>query len=111
VYDSAAPDKATYPEHFSKVRGLHRLIILRALRPDKIIPATQDFIVMIMGQQFIEPPTFDLPGSFADSNNCAPLIFVLSPGSDPTVALLKFGADKSFTGARIQTISLGQGQV
>jgi dynein heavy chain len=111
LYDSTTPYKFPYPVPFDTITGLDKLVILRTLRPDKMVPAVQDYIVQYFGQQFIEPPTFDLPGSFADSNCCAPLIFVLSAGSDPMAALLKFSEDKGFSGGRIQTISLGQGQV
>jgi len=37
-----------------------------------------------MGRRFIEPPPFDLPGSYKESSAVTPLLFILSTGSDPT---------------------------
>ncbi|VDO59715.1 unnamed protein product [Schistosoma margrebowiei] len=110
MYDDLTPHRFPIPGEFSKLDGLEKLVLLRCIRPDKVIPGVQDFIVQNLGQQFIEPPTFDLPSSFADSNCCSPLIFILSPGADPMNALIKFGIDIGYTRDRIQTISLGQGQ-
>uniref|UniRef100_A0A8C2U835 Dynein axonemal heavy chain 3 n=1 Tax=Coturnix japonica TaxID=93934 RepID=A0A8C2U835_COTJA len=110
IYDSVRPHKENFPDAWNTVTGLDRLVILRCLRPDKIVPAVQQFIVENMGRTFIEPPTFDLGQSYGDSNCCAPLIFVLSPGADPMAGLLKFADDVGMGGANIQTVSLGQGQ-
>ncbi|XP_071813132.1 dynein axonemal heavy chain 3-like isoform X2 [Apostichopus japonicus] len=110
VYDSATPNQSAYPGPWDSLKGLSRRIVLRCLRPDKMVPAIQDFIIENMGRNYIEPPTFDLAGSFADSHCCAPLIFILSPGADPMAGLLKFAEDRGMGGNKIQTISLGQGQ-
>ncbi|XP_058476444.1 dynein axonemal heavy chain 3-like [Solea solea] len=110
LYDSGHPHKAQLPDQWNKLEGMCRMIVIRCFRPDKLVPAVQDFIQDNMGRAFIEPPSFDLAGSYKDSNCCSPLIFVLSAGSDPTAGLLRFADDLEMGGGKTQTISLGQGQ-
>jgi len=46
-----------------------------------------------MGKKFITPPPFDLEFSIKDGTPYTPLIFILSPGADPRLEILKT-ADK-----------------
>ncbi|XP_024913275.1 dynein heavy chain 3, axonemal-like [Cynoglossus semilaevis] len=110
LYDSGHPHQEQLPDKWNELKGMIRMVVIRCFRPDKLVPAVQDFIQDNMGRSYIEPPTFDLEGSYKDSNCCSPLIFVLSPGSDPTAVLLKFADDVEMGGGKTQTISLGQGQ-
>ena len=110
LYDSAEPQDFPLPKPYDAKNDLERLTILRCFRMDKLIPAVQYFIQNNVGKEFIEPPPFDLASSYDDSQAGTPLIFILSPGSDPMDGLMKFANDKGLTGSKLQTISLGQGQ-
>jgi dynein heavy chain, axonemal len=85
-------------------------MVLRCLRPDRMTISITNFIILKMGKKFVEPPPFDLGSSYADSNCCSPLIFILSPGADPMTELLRFSESKGMSGNKVTSISLGQGQ-
>jgi dynein heavy chain len=89
--------------------AFQKLCVLRCFRPDKMVPAIQDYIRTELGAQFIDPPSFNLQRCYDDSDATAPLVFVLSVGADPMAELLKL-ADKLGKGKKLHTVSLGQGQ-
>jgi len=110
-YDLLNPQDHSFPPPFEhEGENLKKLVILRCVRTDKLVAAVQAFIIHHMGTFFVEPPPFDLQSSYDDSSNVTPLIFVLSPGSDPMAGLIKFAEDCGISKKNLMTISLGQGQ-
>ncbi|XP_068140477.1 dynein axonemal heavy chain 7 [Drosophila tropicalis] len=111
-FDSKTPqDNQSIPKEWSKrLSVFQKLLLLRCFRPDKLVPAVLNFVSGELGPNFVDPPQFDLMASFADSHCCVPLIFILTPGSDPTATLLKFAEDQGFGTNRLFSLSLGQGQ-
>lgn len=110
IYDSNEPETEELPAPWeNKLTPFQKLIVVRLLRPDKIKVSVSKFVEEQMGAKFILPPPFDISKSFAESNSLCPLIFILSAGTDPMAALVKFAEIKGFSD-KFQSISLGQGQ-
>ena len=85
------------------------MLVIKALRPDKVTDAMQVFVASKLGQRFIEPLTTDLSVVYKDSSPTSPLVFVLSTGTDPAKSLNDFADIMKFS-KRLYSISLGQGQ-
>jgi len=60
-----------------------------------------------MGEHFINPPLFKIDDGYHSSTKVTPIIFIITPGSDP-LKDLKIFTEK--IGKQLQMLSLGQGQ-
>lgn len=111
LYNHVEPHTQKLPKPWHKeLTEFQKMMVIRCIRPDKLVPMIVWFVRSNLGDKFVTPPPFDLTKSYLDSNYLTPLVFILSPGADPMMALLKFADDAGFGGDRFQAISLGQGQ-
>jgi dynein heavy chain len=102
------PEKEPLPgEWESRLDPLQRLCVIRSIRTDRVLPATMAFVAKKVDPKLVEPPPFDLDAIYEDSNCRSPLIFILSPGMDPSPLIRSLSVSK---GVAWQSLSLGQGQ-
>ncbi|EFN73504.1 Dynein heavy chain 1, axonemal [Camponotus floridanus] len=110
IFDTQEAHLALFPEPWNtKLNDFEKLLILKCLRPDKLINAIQIYVMKSIGRQFVEPQIAELSTIYKESSNSTPIVFILSPGTDPATELYKF-ADKLKMGRKLYSISLGQGQ-
>ena len=72
------------------------------------------FVTHCMGEKYVTPPIISFEGIFEQSAATNPIVFILSPGSDPASDLLKlaersgFGTNKlKFASAEVMQSALG----
>ncbi|EFJ27757.1 hypothetical protein SELMODRAFT_94851 [Selaginella moellendorffii] len=108
IFDSPEPHMEPLPLPWNiELDSFQKMVVLRCIRPDKLVLATANYVAESLGSKFIEPLPLNLESCYKDASATTPLVFVLSPGSDPMSMLLKLAADKE---AKLETVSLGQGQ-
>jgi len=107
---SENPQKISLPAIYEdRLSSFQKVMLMKVLREPKLLLASKVFVKKELGKVFIESPAFDLGGSLADSTSMIPIIFIITPGSDP-IANLVILAKSVGMGDRLKIISLGQGQ-
>ncbi|XP_074051552.1 dynein axonemal heavy chain 11 isoform X2 [Macrotis lagotis] len=110
--ESESPEKEKFPQEWKNKSPLQKLIILRAMRPDRMTYALRNFVEEKLGPKYVEGPRLDLGKSYEESSPATPVFFILSPGVDALKDVEVLGRKLGFTmdSGKFHNISLGQGQ-
>ena len=105
-------EESDMPKSMSKLTEFQKLLVIKALRPDRITSAITNYIRENMGDKYIESTTFDMAATFKETSQLTPIFFVLFPGIDPTKNVEELGATmgKSIEKGTFINIPMGQGQ-
>ncbi|XP_035799351.2 dynein axonemal heavy chain 11 [Amphiprion ocellaris] len=112
IVESSCPEKERLPQDWKNKSSLQKLIILRALRPDRMTYALRKFVEESMGANYVESARLEFEKLFGDSGPSTPVFFILSPGVDPLKDVEKLGLKLGFSidQGTLHNVSLGQGQ-
>lgn len=68
IFDSPDAHEEPLPGEWNdKLNSFQKMIVLKAIRPDKISLAVQNYIIEKIGKDFIDPPTFNIGACYKDS--------------------------------------------
>lgn len=119
-YNEVTPETEKLPLDWKKLENMpfEKLLVVRALRPDRTTTSLQYFIrkVMPRGDDFVDCDMTSnsqqiLKSAYSDSTTTTPIYFILSPGVNPVEDVEWLCKQNGFDLKKhLHTISLGQGQ-
>ncbi|VDI17489.1 dynein heavy chain, axonemal [Mytilus galloprovincialis] len=95
---------------WEQLTGFQRLLIIKVLRPGQLVESAQKFVEDQMSSSYLSTGSFDLKEIYDESSSKTPLIFILSPGTDPASQLIRFAKEERGSTVHLDMISLGRGQ-
>nr|XP_015213314.1 PREDICTED: dynein heavy chain 11, axonemal [Lepisosteus oculatus] len=112
LVESECPEKERFPQEWKNKSSLQKVIMLRALRPDRVTYAIRNFVEESMGSKYVEGMRVEFEKSFEESSPATPVFFILSPGVNPLTDVESLGKKLGFRIdlGKLHNVSLGQGQ-
>ena len=111
-YQDEKAEELDLPKSCKDCSMFQRLLLLRAMRPDRLTGALTKFIEDNLGKQYIDQGPFDIFKTYSEMGPKVPMFFVLFPGVDPTPEVERVGVKNGISRAngKFINISMGQGQ-
>ncbi|CDJ31531.1 LOW QUALITY PROTEIN: uncharacterized protein EMH_0009380 [Eimeria mitis] len=91
--------------------GFASLVAVKAIRGSELHSGCRAYVESVLGTRFTCPPQLELSKALDESTPLTPLIFILSPGSDPIGSIKLLSARVSLPEDQLHFLSLGQGQI
>lgn len=105
------PESDNFPlKYEDSLSAFQRLMLLRCIRVDRIYRAVEEYVTKCMGEKYVNPPIISFESIFDQSTPVSPIVFILSPGSDPASDLMKLAERIDFGSNKLKFLSMGQGQ-
>jgi len=102
------------PAIFSRMSSFQRVLLIQAVRPDRLESALTQFACEAMGVGSLSPPALSLQRLHADETHCKlPILFITTPGADPSQELEDFAnkyAQDTRPSMNFHQIAMGGGQ-
>ncbi|CAI4230143.1 unnamed protein product [Auanema sp. JU1783] len=93
----------------SKITPFQKVLLIQAIRPERLYSAILSFVTKSLAIPSINPPAFSLEEIHGESTAKEPILLILSSGADPSQELEELA--KKVVGAEMfESISMGQGQ-
>jgi len=110
--DLEASEKEKLPLDYKSLAPLEKLCVVRALRPDRMTMATEDFVKDYMGVRYVADVASSLEGCYPETDPATPVYYILSPGVDVVGEIEAAGIAREFTAEanNFSDVSLGEGK-
>ncbi|KAL8435557.1 hypothetical protein ACSSS7_002402 [Eimeria intestinalis] len=92
------------------LNAFETLVAIKALRGSELHAGCRLYVQSILGPRYISPPQQEFSKALDDSTALTPLIFILSPESDPVGPIRTLAAHAALPDEKLHLLSLGQGQ-
>ncbi|XP_051514176.1 dynein axonemal heavy chain 10 [Myxocyprinus asiaticus] len=110
-YDLDIPEQASFPMKYKdNLTSFQKLLLIRCFRLDRVYRAVSDYVTLTMGEKYVQPPVISFEAIFEQSSPNSPIVFILSPGSEPASDLMKLAKRSGFGANRLKFLAMGQGQ-
>lgn len=110
TYADAEQAELEFPQQLaSRVTPFQKLIIIQVTRPDRLESAMNQFVKEAFGNEVVQPTPFSLPRLYEqESAATEPILFIISPGSDPSQELQTY-AEQAVGRAAYHELAMGGG--
>jgi dynein heavy chain len=70
-----------------EMRAFMEMYLVRSVREDRTLVGGARFISSVLGQEYVDPISYPMQDIWVESRYNVPILFLLSPGADPTSSI------------------------